>query len=405
MTQRTSVPRQTIHAAYRSRRARIASSAGSRGGFSLLEVLIAMFVLTIGMLGIAATIPIANLALARMAVADRAAACGRAAQREVRVRDMLDPSRWLTPDFNPVVPPGTNQLPTAGSYCIDPLYIARAMAQTQAQGGDMVAAANRLKFFPYDSAASVTMQRVTLAESTSADPAAHASLFDRIFTWRDDLVVDRSGEARPRLLFLTNQRTSAAFPFRAGDSPSGDPVALSAYGNYSWMVTVTPAWRPRVARVEDQKYHVSVVVFRQRQWTLPDDPDVDAPGERVVTVNFLGSGTAGGDVRLTTTQGFEYLDISENRWMLLCGKALPARGVFHWYRVIAAGETYSDGTLYARELTLAGPDWNLAWNLSTSDNDGDGVAQETQGVLMTNVVGVYTETVEPDVLAPWSFRP
>ncbi|MGQ9506120.1 MAG: hypothetical protein ACUVQR_14550, partial [Thermogutta sp.] len=58
---------------------------------------------------------------------------------------------------------------------------------------------------------------------------------------------------------------------------------------------------------------------------------------------------------------------------------------------------------YYRELTVVGPDWNPAWFLQTNnDTDGDGISLEAQAVLCTNVYGVYTEVVDPDILSRWS---
>ena len=51
----------------------------SRRGITLMEVLISIFVLSIGLLGVAAIIPLGQLALWETAKADRCGACGRAA--------------------------------------------------------------------------------------------------------------------------------------------------------------------------------------------------------------------------------------------------------------------------------------------------------------------------------------
>ncbi|MBC7337359.1 MAG: prepilin-type N-terminal cleavage/methylation domain-containing protein, partial [Clostridia bacterium] len=77
------------------------SPAGKRGGFSLLEVLIAMFILTVGMLGIAAVVVIGNMSAMRALIADRTATVGRNALSEVRVREWLEPVRWLTVQGSP----------------------------------------------------------------------------------------------------------------------------------------------------------------------------------------------------------------------------------------------------------------------------------------------------------------
>ena len=62
-----------------------------RRGVSLLEVLAAIGVLSIGLLGLAALLPIGRYTIAEATKADRAGHCGRAALRNVVVRRMLDP--------------------------------------------------------------------------------------------------------------------------------------------------------------------------------------------------------------------------------------------------------------------------------------------------------------------------
>ena len=65
-----------------------------RKGVSLLEVLAAIGVLSIGMLGLAAPLPIGRYTLSEATKADRAGQCGRAALHDVIVRRMLDPNNW-----------------------------------------------------------------------------------------------------------------------------------------------------------------------------------------------------------------------------------------------------------------------------------------------------------------------
>ena len=66
----------------------------SRAGLSLMEVLLSIFVLSIGLLGVAAIIPLGQISLWETAKADRSGACGRAAMREIQVRRMLDFRYW-----------------------------------------------------------------------------------------------------------------------------------------------------------------------------------------------------------------------------------------------------------------------------------------------------------------------
>ncbi len=66
-------------------------------GITLLEVLVAMLVMTVGLLGMAAMIPLGRLELAEANVADNAATLGRSAFRDLMVRGFLNPENWANP--------------------------------------------------------------------------------------------------------------------------------------------------------------------------------------------------------------------------------------------------------------------------------------------------------------------
>ncbi len=93
--------------------------AEGRRGVTLLEVLISIFVMAVGLMGVAALIPIGTFAVSETTKADRSAAMGRAAIHEVRVRDMLEPFR---PDGNPRWYTAKSGLP-ATAWPVQPLYV------------------------------------------------------------------------------------------------------------------------------------------------------------------------------------------------------------------------------------------------------------------------------------------
>ena len=65
----------------------------SRRGFSLIEVLVSIFVLSHRLLGVALLIPLGQIAFGRRSK-PTARACGRAAMREIEVRRMPDYRFW-----------------------------------------------------------------------------------------------------------------------------------------------------------------------------------------------------------------------------------------------------------------------------------------------------------------------
>lgn len=272
-------------------------------GITLLEVLVSIFILTFGLLGVAALIPIGKLALVQTNIADRTGACGRAAMREVEVRRMLNPGHWCDATGTTVAPPG--------AFALDPMYFA-VNDMLPSLGGVMP----RLTF-------------TGLFDTVPAAPPTQADLdliADRIFRWNDDLIFTQAKDITV-----------------AADRINGErPVPMGASeGNFSWFLTVCPspsdvALNVPVALRRD--YTVSVVVCHKRDF---------AEGEHVSTVNFLGGVTyGGGTVELISNPGI-IEHIQTDRWVLLVGGA-----VARWYRVVGVGNADSP------YVTLVGPDWD-----------------------------------------------
>lgn len=343
------------HSAFSNRHSRRA-----RRGVSLLEVLISIFVILGGMLGVAALLPVGRYEMSMCLRADRAGNAGRAALRDAQVRGMLDPNAWcwyggqMTPPLD---------MPVA----IDPLGWA----------------ANLGTVFPVKPPNQVvlSMPRVTLksfVDTSLPQPLLFERarvLADRIFTLQDDLVFDYPSEKtlRPRLLL------------RYVDGSTGTNLSPSAAtavreNKYSWMMTVVPAESEYDASADGRKlYTLSAVVFYARQLTA------DGEGTCDVDRASLGPLIGGGDVVLV---GADAVEVKTGEWILLRGvKGLGRRPMyqFKWYRVIAADEfnpTAFNGR-GGRRLTLAGPDWT---DIAS--------CQVLQAGVLPGAIGVYTETVE-----------
>ena len=63
-------------------------------GVSLIEVLFSIGVLLTGLWLVAAMIPLGKLALVATEKSDRTGACGRAAMRDIKVRNLLYSGAW-----------------------------------------------------------------------------------------------------------------------------------------------------------------------------------------------------------------------------------------------------------------------------------------------------------------------
>ncbi|MCR4414741.1 MAG: hypothetical protein NUV77_20180, partial [Thermoguttaceae bacterium] len=333
----------------------------------------------------------------------------RAALAELRVRGYCDFPNWLAyvqpnppnpATFASVSPLG--YLDARESYAIDPLYIAKNFG------------ADGLAQFPFNHVApntvlqwsspavQWTMPRVSI-QHAGLNPAIQAAVFDRIFTWQDDTVFGRPAEQDRRAVPM----------FIAGAT---GPERWSIEGRYSWMATVSPApghelppsgmLPPRFSKDGKQTYRVSVVVFDSRYFDRPGSTDLESgtpPEERWANVVGFpsaagGVSQGGGDVVLecdTSVPGANdpsWLRLRQGEWLMLAGlEAVPGppnppayyRKVFRWYRIVSVGEPDSANPL-RRQVTLAGPDWMMNWN----------VGGQAKAALFTGVVGVYTETVE-----------
>lgn len=365
-----------------------------RRGLSLLEVLISIFILTFGLLGILALLPVATHTVRDTATMDRSGACGRAALRDLQIRNFLDVRTWRTRGWLPVLSgdPADPVVPFGRSYAIDPLCLAAGHNHPG------------VETFPFDPDPTVAgdepalaMLRINVAAGLQVDPAAPnantviRAAMGRIFVSQDDLSFSDERDGRPQRI--------------------PDPIPLtrdSIAGDYSWLLTVchepdgydiqsAPGVRWSRASLLPRPL-VSVVVFQKRDLVYPPGR-ATLPSERAVRINFHGPV----DAVLSSDRGAAWIDTRKDAWLLVCGQdtviATDNTGAvidtwigdrFRWFRVIHAGESDAPPVngWWQRPVTLDGPEWPESW-CRGGDLDGDGNAAETQAALFTGVVGVY----------------
>ncbi|MBX9790782.1 MAG: hypothetical protein K2Y37_17835 [Pirellulales bacterium] len=354
-----------------------------RTGISLLEVLIAMFILSVGLLGLAALLPVGQADVVDAGKSERSSAAGRLAMRDLRARGMLAVDNWMNHDItDDPFPPEYNggsgyipgapqqhwydldynrdptqcpQLPTpldlGNAVCIDPLFITRNALALSIQAGSPTPLPPdwRGRAFPYflddpDNAILAVfnptylpprMTRVNLrawrysaAQILPAVPAMTYPMAERIFMIQDDRLIDLPGDAtlRSRPVYGTGRRQESA-------------------GDYSWMATIVPlpgsdtpytALNPMYSR---RRCEVSVAVFYKRNlvlqsttgpWRVTDRVGAP-PNERVVLADMLsgGIGWGGGDVRLRLpdlsgipnppAERSDMPRVRPNTWIMLAG--------------------------------------------------------------------------------------
>jgi hypothetical protein len=337
---------------------------------SLLEVLISVFILSVGLLGVAAIIPAGRLEMADAGKADRSSACAQAILHDVRIRGFLDPRGWRDQGGNPIVKDtsggavtainlNTSYLLQCRTYAIDPTFIAYANSQG-------ITNAER---FPYGTAAT-DMARVTLARALTSNTTLSSAEAERLCTWNDNLffLIPDEPEDRPRASVLADVGSGATdriqWPVRSTDGVAGSPQALrdENEGGFTWMLTVTPLGQTTtiagvdyVSLDESPTYQVSVVVFFRRN--MASISAASEQGERTIgTVDFGGVGIGGGDVDLTTSLATDDLDLQQHNWTMVLYAPSGARSKpYEWYRVVATDEQEAGAT--TRNVTLQGRDW------------------------------------------------
>jgi hypothetical protein len=269
----------------------------NKAAFTILEVLISMAVLLVGLLGVAALIPIGKSYMTRVDVCDRTGACGRAALADIRVRNLLDPG-LLSYGADPGKRVQTNDV-FRDSFILDPLAHCRGTANNIGP-----------------------LRRYTIVACRETIPPSWTRLSEQeasiIFQWHDDLA-------------FTNPRESTHL--RNGDRPF-PPAADAINGHYSLFITATPACAAPAQSIST--FHVAVAACYRRNITsgfsVVDVSDCDG---RTATVASMPDG------------------IGEDRWVMMIGRRQSA-WVLLWYKVAFAGRGMSPPT-----VTLIGADWDL----------------------------------------------
>jgi hypothetical protein len=376
-----------------------------RRGVTIIEVLFAILITTVGLFSALAIFPFASAQARRARLNDMMAVAGRSAFHSFDVRGMRRPDRWLA--WDPNVPPAGLGLPPGAfvnlfpgstspstlqpfeSICIDPRLIA---VNTLFSGKQILApAAQNIQWFPYFEPADLnnsgaidpvqqqhptvggfpvnannqqfdtsSMRRITLFSGNTALPAMTLFQANSIFVSTDDLSYDRPEDDKSK---PANQSTILLQSAAAGSTTEW--AKRNSEGQLSWIATLVPQFD--VSGAPNDNYTLSIVMIHGRT-----DPAVDKYQERVVYGQLVGGGTGGGEIVLASKDP-EQLKLKPNDWVMLSGTkffipplASPPPGLksisrFQWYRVSDCDPEpeYDDAsTLYGLNATLIGADWN-----------------------------------------------
>ncbi len=363
--------------------ARTRGGARARRGLTLVEVLISMFVLLIGLLGVAAMLPAGKFEIQQGTQIDNATTVGRAAFRNMKVRGFLDVASWANPNgsavwqfdsalpppqrrfrFYTLAPPSFSPAPSDNvAVAIDPLGLLAPFGSDPEKATFPFAAGVNAPAEPY---LSRIIPTVRFVDGTVANPAALADLW---FRNSDDLTFTAnsrdSDQPNTQTILLEDSVLVGTVRAKVAEDvlPADVPIKRLSEGNYSWLATIVsdPA-----APATQGKVTVSVAVYFKRDLTQP------GKAERVATVQSIpGQGLGGGEFVINwppvvpTPPLTPIEPIKPGQWVMLAGRISHPdpydstitidSDYFRWYRVVAADTPQAP----IQRVTLAGPDWNV----------------------------------------------
>ena len=352
-----------------------------RSGVSILEVLFAILISAIGLMGAIAVFPAAMSQTRRGQQIDAAAVAGPAGWHKFEAAGMRQASRWLlytSGSYQTVSNPNGSY-----AYCIDPRFIAQNQNDTDAS------------YFPYKDTNS-KMLRVTLNNGVSGSTTQMSALFAELnFRVEDDLAYDRFTDT----LNNVDATNNAASIFTKDSSDAG--LKRESHGHLSWMATLSPKLErmPVASGTIEDRYVLSIVVFYDRPVQM--DADNYPATDWKLDVNMSGTyggGVGGGDMRLTEStssldadERLRRISIHRDQWVMLnshtshtpqnSGSGSSSNRIAplcRWYRVVDADEP--DSSAYTVDVTLSGADW-------------EATGQTVTAVVAQGVVAVYEKTI------------
>ncbi len=360
------------------------SGRSTRFGMTLVEIMAAILVLSIGLVGVLSAIPFGGLRMSQMQEADNSSALGRNAARMMKANDWANPNNWryengdsrFTND-NSVKSNGALNL--TYPFFVDPIsksYDQPEFFATTPNGG----------FNSFFTRVAPAQNRVV---SGAGRPAINAEQIERAFYLQDDLVYGYSNDEDETIYRPQIETTGSLL----GETNATPPFS----GRYTWLATVSPknssgdfynCSKDAIAAAD-----YDVVVFENR---VPGD-------EKAFAAKLEGSGYQGGAVALDLTSGrdvdnngLDALDVERlieqletTRYVLLTGQEdVPTNGNFRafarWYKIANYGvvETLNGVPLKLR-LTLVGPNTPAYWASN---------GRPITATIFPGAIGVYSGT-------------
>ena len=258
----------------------------NRRAETLVEILAAITVLSIGLVGVLAAIPFGGFRMSQMTEADNSAAVGRNAVRLMRTHGWCNPNNWKLNDLSVGISGGNLPVVTYDSneYKLDltyPFFIDPRDSSRDSYGNP-----SALHFYPVNANSEVKGKELVLPYVSPLGDNGQM-LGSSVFFQVDDFtsgseVADANDSYRPRLEMEKKTPSKTQIP--------------TYNGRYSWMATV----RLKSSREQDltQTYVSDVVsadydavVFRDRI----------AGDQRAIAAKLATAGYQGGTIELNLT--------------------------------------------------------------------------------------------------------
>jgi prepilin-type N-terminal cleavage/methylation domain-containing protein len=396
---------------------RVSALHGRRCGMTLIEIMAAIMVLAIGLVGVLAAIPFGGLRLAQMNEADNSSLLGKNAVRLIKANGWADPNNWyiagawnaglITTGWNKKSVHQNGNLNLKYPFVLDPLSDVR---EIEGPGSGRYLPDYREIDLPADrerAATSVFYTKVSPAlgyryEFLGAGGFAYlANRYDRIFYLQDDLAsgFDESEDDTHFRPFLETE----------ADMVLGKGVIPAFTGRYSWMATVYPKANAdpfHDCRPEDiSSADYDVIVFRDR---VMND-------ERIMKVTVEGTGYQGGTVTLNfdsmcnnggvpandaIDRGRVVDQLASTKYIMLMGPDIMLMGpdimlmgpgpddiprdgdtpmFARWYQIANYSVDAVNNPPEYVKMSLIGPDTPRGWGGAT-----------VSGVFFPGVIGVYS---------------
>ena len=361
----------------------------NRRAETLVEILAAITVLSIGLVGVLAAIPFGGFRMSQMSEADNSAAVGRNAVRLMRTHGWCNPNNWRLNDLSVGISGGRN-LPVvtydSNEYKLDltyPFFIDPRDSSRDSYGNP-----SALHFYPVNANSEVKGKELVLPYVSPLGDNGQM-LGSSVFFQVDDFtsgseVADANDSYRPRLEMEYGNTSFTQIP--------------TYNGRYSWMATV----RLKSSREQDltQTYVSDVVsadydavVFRDRI----------AGDQRAIAAKLATAGYQGGtiELNLTTMVGEGGSDddyarlreqLAQTRYIMIAGNDdYRDSGTYvfaRWYK-IANWANIDETTI---RLDVIGPNMPENWMPKEHEN-WEGMDYRLTALFYPGVIGVYSGSV------------